>query len=128
MTLQAEVMTDPLNRGYSGMTDLQVANDLNTVNRTKTRATVSGAEIFNATNDVEYAVLTEAQKASWDRLCAIDSIDTASGVAKAREAELFGSGSVTRSNLAALKNPAASRAEELGIPFVYEGHVQEVRR
>lgn len=85
MTLKTEVTTDPLGRGYSGMSDLEVANDLNTEYRTITRSTVAGYEIFNLTDDAEYAALTDAQKASWDALCAIDQIDTGNGVAKARE-------------------------------------------
>lgn len=125
--LAAEITIDPLGRGYSGMSDLAVANDLNTEYRTITRVTVAGWEIFNVTDDVEYAALTDAQKASWDALCGIEQIDTANGVAKAREAELFGGGTTTRSNLATLKSPVASRAVELGLPFVREGNIQEAR-
>lgn len=126
-TIKSEITVDPLGRGYSGMTDLEVANDLNTEYRTITRSTIQGWEIFNATDDTEYGVLTEAQKASWDALCAIEQIDTDNGVAKSREAELFGSGTATRSNLIALRNPVASRARELGLGIIYEGNVQEAR-
>jgi len=125
--LSDELTDDPLTRGYSGMTNLEAADDLNTVYRTRTRDVVSGYEIFNATDDTEYAALTDAQKSSWDALCGIEQIDTASGVAKAREAELFGPGTDTRTNLAAVRSPAASRAVELGIGTVYEGNVQEAR-
>lgn len=111
--LKTELTTDPLTRGYSGMSDLQAANDLNTVYRTITRPTVAGWEIFNETDSTEYGALTDAQKASWDALCAIDQIDTASGVAKSREAELFGAGTTTRSNLQDLRTEDVSRADEL---------------
>ena len=127
MTLKTEVTTDPLGRGYSGMSDREVADDLNTVYRTRQRKTLSGSEIFNVTDDVEYTALTDVQKASWDALCAIDSIDTGSGVAKSREAELFGPGKTTRANLIALKTDDISRATELEIPFVRVGHVQMAR-
>ena len=127
--LKAELNNDPLGRGYAGMTDEEAASDLTDVlYRTVARSYVAGWEILNATNDAEYAALTAEQKASWDRLCAVEQIDTTSGVAKAREAELFGPGTVTRSNLAALKNPPASRARELGLGDVRTGHVQEARR
>jgi hypothetical protein len=125
--LKTEIATDPLSRGYSGMTDLEVANDLNTEYRTKARDTVQGWEIFNVTDDAEYTALTDLQKSGWDALCAIEQIDTASGIAKSRESELFGGGTTTRSNLVALKSPAASRAAELGLSFIYEGNVQEAR-
>ena len=127
MTLKTEVITDPLGRGYSGMSDREVANDLNVVYRTKQRKTLSGSEIFNVTDDVEYTALTDAQKVSWDALCAIDSINTGGGVAKAREAELFGAGTTTRANLIALKTEDISRATELGLSEVKEGHVQLAR-
>lgn len=125
--LKAELTDDPLSRGYSSMNDLAAAADLNTIYRTKLRDAVSGSEIFNVTDTAEYTALTNTQKASWDALCAIDSINTSSGVAKAKEAELFGAGTTTRSNLLALRKPPASRAEELGLGIVYEGHIQEAR-
>lgn len=126
--LKAEITTDPLTRGYSAMSDLEVAVSLNTVNRTRNRDYVSGWEIFNATNDVEYNTLTDAQKSAWDALCAIEQIDTASGVAKAREAELFGAGTTTRSNLQALRQEDISRATELELPTITSGDVEEARR
>lgn len=128
MALATEVLTDPLNRGYSGMSDAEVADDLNSEYRTRTRDSVFGYEIFNVTNDAEYNALTDAQKSSWDALCAIEQINTSSGVAKAREAELFGPGTTTRSNLIALRIESMSRATELGLGFVKVGHVEEVRR
>lgn len=113
--LAAELTTDPLGRGYSGMTDQQAADDLNTLYRYFYIDTVAGYQIFNATDDSEYAALTAEQQASWDRLCAIAQIDVTNGVAKAREAELFGAGTVTRTNLLNLKRTPISRAQELNI-------------
>ena len=115
LELAAELTNDPLARGYAGMTDQQAADDLNTAYRTQTIDFVTGAEIFNATDDTEYGALTETQKASWDRLCGISTVDVTSGIAKAREAELFGPGTTTRTNLLALKNIPITRAQELDI-------------
>ncbi len=127
-TIKTEITTDPLTRGYSGMSDAEVATDMNTVYRTRNRDYVSGWEIFNETDDAEYAALTDAQKSSWDALCAIEQIDTTSGVAKAREAELFGAGTTTRSNLANLRSEDISRGVELGVGTVKTGHIEEARR
>lgn len=121
--LATEISTDPLVRGYSGMTDAQIAEDINTVYRTCRRDYIFGWEGFNATDDVEYGALTDAQKSSWDALCAIEQIDVTSGVAKSREAELFGPGTTTRSNLLALRDPPCSRGEELGLGFVLTSDV-----
>lgn len=113
--LSLELTNDPLGRGYAAMTNQEAADDLNTLYRNQATDNVTGAQIFNATDDTEYAVLTETQKSAWDRLCAINEIDVSNGVAKAREAELFGPGTQTRINLLALKYIAISRAQELDI-------------
>lgn len=115
LELAAELANDPLGRGYAGMTDQEAADDLNTLYRYFYVDTVAGYAIFNATDDEEYAALTAEQQASWDRLCAIEQIDVTNGVAKAREAELFGSGTVTRTNLLDLKRTLITRAQELDI-------------
>lgn len=112
---------------YGGMTDQQVADELNALDKTTVRSTVSGSEIFNATDDTEYAALTEAQKSAWDALCAIDTINTSSGVAKAREAELFGPGTATRTSLLALKNQTQSRAQQIGVGTVDAGDIKHAR-
>lgn len=122
-----ELTNDPLVRDYANMSNIEIVNSLNTVNQIITAQFLSGSDIFNATDANEYAVLSETQKASWDALCAIESIDTINGAAKAREAELFGAGTTTRTNLIAIKQSTVSRAQELGIPKVREGHVQEAR-
>lgn len=127
MSLIDEITNDPLVRGYSGMTDAELADSLNTENRSVTKQFLTGSEIFNATDDVEYAALTDAQKSSWDALCAIGSIDTNSGVAKAREAELFGVSTTTRANLLAVRTQTVSRAVELGLGSVDEGDVKKAR-
>lgn len=124
--LRAEIDTDPLARGYAGKSDGWVADSItNTIDRVVSRATVSGAEILNATDDGEYGLLTAAQQSSWLALCGVDSINTASGVAKSLEASLFGGGTQTRANLLALKNSTVSRAAELGLGSV---NVQDVTK
>ena len=107
--------------------DELAAGELNAVNRTKTRDTVAGSEILNATDDAEYGALTAVQKNDWLALCGIESIDTASGVAKSMEADLFGAATTTRTNLAAVRSPAVSRAVELGLGVIKVGYVQQVR-
>lgn len=126
--LKTELNVDPLSRGYSTMSDEEAAADLNTIYRTVDRDYVSGWEIFNVTDDSEYSALSDSQKASWDVLCSIEYIDTTNGIAKSREAELFGPGTTTRSSLASLKTQIISRAAELGLGTIKAGHVEEARR
>lgn len=126
-SLKTELISDPLGRGYSGFTDEQAMTDLNTVYRTRTVTTVPGSAIFNATDDTEYSALTDVEKDRWLALCAVLEIDVSSGVAKALEAEIFGPGTTTRSNLSALKTEDISRAEELGFGVVKTGDVEYAR-
>ena len=121
--LSDELANDPLTIGYAGMTVEQKITALNAVNRPLRY--MSGSDIFNATADTEYSSLTVTQKSAWDALCAIDTINTTSGVAKSREAELFGNGTQTRANLLALRNNKRSRAQELGIKKVKTYHIVE---
>ena len=121
--LAAELAAGHPDTGAYDANNLTAAGQLNAVNRTAPRDTVAGSEILNATDDTEFTALTDAQQSKWLDLCGVDSIDTASGVAKSLEADLFGGGTTTRTNLAAVKAPAASRAVELGLGIVKEGHV-----
>jgi len=126
--LHTELDTDPLTRGYSGMSDSEAADDLNTVYRTLPVDTVPGSDIFNNTDDAEYGALTAEEQNRWLNMCGVSDIDVSSGVAKSLEAELFGAGTDTRTNLLALKTRDVSRGEELGLGIVKAGNVEEVRR
>jgi len=108
---------------YDSLTDKQVADLLNVKDKELVARFLSGSDIFNATDDIEYAALPETDKIKWDALCAINSIDTSSGIAKAREVELFGAGTATRTNLVNARKSLISRAQEIGIGHVREGHV-----
>lgn len=123
----AVLKTELAEAGYSAMSDAVAKEAMNVVNISFTNQFLSGSDIFNATDDAEYNGLTVEQKSSWDALCAISSIDTSNGVAKAREAELFGVGTTTRANLIAARQTTISRATELGLPRVRTGHIQEAR-
>jgi len=125
--LHDELDTDPLTRGYSGMDDAAAAADLNTVYRTQSVDTVPGSDIFNNTDDVEYGALTAEEQNRWVNMCGVETIDVASGVAKSLEAELFGAGTDTRTNLAALKVRDVSRGEELGLGRIRTADVTAAR-
>lgn len=123
--LKNELDTDPLTRGYAGMDDGQAAHSLtNTLDRVVSRETLTGSEVLNATNDVEFDALTDAQKNRWVALCAVDQINTTSGVAKKLAIE-FGAQSSTVDNLVALRDETVSRAAELGLGGV---NVQDVTK
>lgn len=126
-TIKTEIDTDPLARGYSGMTDQQVADDLNTVYRQRNRTSMSGREVADEIVDAEYDALSDAKKAQLLSLGASDSIDPFGFGANVIK-DIFTAGSTTVSNLAAARVETISRAEELGIGTVKTGWVEEARR
>lgn len=125
--LKSELITDPLGRGYSGMTDAEAATDLNTAYRSRTVTVVGGGSVLNATDDAEFGALTDEQKSRWLALCGIEKINVSSGVAKSLEADLFGPGTATRTALLVLKNESISRVEELNLPRIQEPDVNYAR-
>ena len=103
------------------------AGELTAVNRTRQRDFVSGSEILNATDNTEFSALTDTEKDRWLSMCGVDSIDTTSGIAKSLEADLFGGGTTTRTNLQTVKTEDVSRAVEVGIGNVRAGDVEIAR-
>lgn len=126
--IRDELDTDPLVRGYAGMTNQQASDSLNAVDQVRIRSSISGSEIFKATNSTEFDALTDAQRAEWLRLCAIDEINPSNATpAAAIVARLFGGGSTTIGNLAALRNETVSRATVIGVGTVNIGDVENAR-
>ena len=61
--LKNEIDTDPLTRSYSGMTDTQMADDLNTAYRERNLNRLDASTVFNAVDKAEYNALSDADKA-----------------------------------------------------------------
>ena len=125
--LREEITTDPLGRGYSGMTDLDVADSLNVVNREMDVDMVSGQDIFEAVVPSEFTPLSADQKSLFYAIIGMGSVMVNGTNTRTALLDMFGAGTTTRNNLAVLQKRDVSRAGELGISFVYEGHVQEAR-
>jgi hypothetical protein len=125
--LKEELTNDPLARGYSGMTDEQARDSLNTVNRTKSNDLITGDELFAVTDLVEWAALTDHRQSLWMQLCSRDSVNPLLPATIAFVTYVFGSSSTLRS-LTALQTKEASRAGELGISEISVPHVSFARR
>ena len=115
--LKAELTTDPLVRGYSGMTDQQVADDMNTKYRTRNLETLSGSIIFEAIDETEYIALNAAAKERLGLIIGLgDSIQIGpSSRTRTWLLNMFGAGTNTRTNLVAAVQQSITRADELGI-------------
>lgn len=127
IVLWNEIQDDPLLRGYSGMTDAEIAADLNTAYRERNRTSVTGTEILNAVNKAEYNALTTANKELMWNLVSMGELNPF-GIEADLFVDMFGGGSTTISQLQALRVDSISRAAELGLSDVNDGLVIEARK
>lgn len=127
--IEQELTNDPLARGYSGMDDVAAFASLTDSGYgTQSKASLSGSEIFAATDSTEFGALTPESRNEWLTLCAIDSVDPSNGLpAAATAVRLFGGASTTVSNLNTLRTIPMTRAEELGVGSIVLGDVQNAR-
>ena len=125
--IRDEITNDPLTRGYSGMDDAAVAVDLNTVYRTLNKSSLSGDELFAATDSTEFAALTDHQESLWVAFCSRSSVDPFGSSNVAFVQYIFGGGSTTVSNLSSLRTQSVSRGTELGVGSVRPGDVLQAR-
>ena len=123
--LKIELTADPLTRGYAGMTDQQAADSLNTVDRTVNLSSISGDDTFASTDGTEFAALTDLKKQLWLAFCGRETIDPFGTANVAFVTFVFGGGSTTVANLAALRTFQSSRANELGLGTVQPAHVDQ---
>ncbi len=125
--LKTEIDTDPLVRGYDGMTDAEVVTSMNTVDRTTNKESLTGSEVMNAIDKAEFTALSATNKAMVWNIVHIGIVNPF-GIEADLMIDLFGGGSTTITTLAALRLNNVTRGEELGIGRVREGNVQEARR
>ena len=128
--LWTEISTDPLSRGYSGMTDARIAIDLNTVYRTCMRDRLSSAEIYEQIVVAEFQTKTDAQKVYIRDILGLGGDVQVGPDSKARQVMLaiFGAGSGTLAALAAILPESVSRATELDFGYVHSYDVETARR
>ena len=108
--------------------DAQLAADqINVVNRTVNVDSLDGDTVFAATDEAEFAGLTDHKQTMWMSLCGRSSIDPFGAANIDLLKWVFGNGSTTQSNLAALRVRSVSRADELGIGRVAAGTVEQAR-
>jgi len=125
--LKAEIVADPLGRGYTGMTDAKVVDSLNVIDRTRDRTVVPAHEVFEALDFGELKALTVDSRQIVLGLLAMGDMNLKGPNLRAAFGTIFGAGPTTRANLVALQTEPVSRAEELEIGFVRPGDVARAR-
>lgn len=124
LDLKSEIDADPLARGYSGMTNQQIADDLNVIARDNW-VDISGGQFAEAVVQGDFSGLTAGEQTYVSGLFGCDSIATAPGSnIRAAVINIFGNPSATLTNLIAVANQQVSRGSELGIGNVTEHDVQ----
>lgn len=118
--LTAELVNDPLARGYAGMADAQVAESMNLIDRPALPVErMTGTEVFELITPADYTAI-EADPVKLDRLrvlLSLGEINVAEGSqGRALLLWLFPAGSDTRAALAAFTTRLQARWEELGLP------------
>ena len=123
--LADEINNDPLTRGYAGMTDQQVADDINTSYRTRPVDRVATDDIFEAVVPSEYAPRKPNEKTILDTLFAAHPFVGVplGGSAQTVILNIFGPGTATRANLIVLATESITRGVELGIGTPHAGDV-----
>lgn len=125
--LRTELNTDPLGRGYAGMTNAQVVNSLrNVIDRTRIRSRMDSSAVFQAIDITEFNAKTDQQQRNVMAVLAFGSVNP-QGKEATLFTNIFGAGSATITALAAARQESVPRCVELGIPNVYEPDVAAIR-
>ena len=102
------------------------AGELNAVNRTLNKTSLSGTEILNNVVKADFNALTATeQQRVWD-IVHLGDVNPF-GIEAAMMIDIFGVGSATITALAAARTTSVSRATEIGLGYVWPGHVETAR-
>lgn len=125
--LKAELTNDPLSRDYAGMDNVQASDSLNLQDRTPNRESISAGDLVASIVRSEYDTLSAAEK-DYVRLVVLAQTVVLSNQVKAEFNSIFGQGTTTRTNFAALTKRPGSRADELGLGRVTPSDVADAKR
>jgi len=113
---------------YGALDDQAAAELLNTPSVTKIKPSISGSDVFSATNAGEFDALTATLRSEWLSLCSIDSINPGNGLPAAQAAiRIFGAGSATLAALQVLRSELVSPAANIGLPRARADYVRLAR-
>lgn len=112
--LATELISDSLARGYSIMTDLEAADDLNTSYRSRNRTSMTGDEVFQSIeSQTIWDGLTANQRLEFLALCGRDILDPFGAANVDLVKSIFGPTSDTVTALNVARVESITRAQEL---------------
>lgn len=104
------------------------AAEINALNISVIKESMSGSEMLALTDATEFGGLTDSKKSEWLSFCGVDSHSPVNnGVAHKFVEYIFGGTSTTETNLAAGRNENVSRSSQLGFGTVKEVDVLAAR-
>lgn len=115
----------PTTGAYSADRDT-AADQINAINRTKPRNSMTGDEVFQATDATEFTGLSADNRQLWMAFCARDNLDPYGTANVALVTDIF-SGGTTLTNLQSLRVANCSRADELGFGSVGPADIEDAR-
>lgn len=113
--LKTELTTDPLGRGYAGMTDDEAAATFRINDRQVNRDALDGGLLVSALVRSEYNALVANDKNYVQLIAGTATPIPLTPAFKAELGAIFPAGSATRTALLALVKRAGNRADELGL-------------
>ncbi|MHA2263678.1 MAG: hypothetical protein ACXAEN_14880 [Candidatus Thorarchaeota archaeon] len=115
LELKIELTTDPAALGYDGTSNAQAADILNLVRDTITvdRRYISNEELLTAVIGTEFMALGAAEQRGWLAVMSLDQVPVANANIRGQILAIWGAGTATRTNLAALQTQDGSRAEQI---------------
>ncbi|MHC4526417.1 MAG: hypothetical protein ACYS29_00960 [Planctomycetota bacterium] len=124
--LKAELLAGHPDTGAYDADDVIAAAELNAVNRSKNKSSMTGSEIINALDKTEYLALSDADTARVWQICHLGTINPF-GVEADLFINIFGGGSASIAALQDARKDDASRAVEIGLGVVFPTHVTSAR-
>lgn len=125
--LKAELANGHPSTGPYDADDAVAAGQLNAVNRTRNIESVTGQQIFEAVVPAHYNALSADFKQLFLGIIGMGDIPVNGTNTKAALVAMFSGATATLNALAALQTEEVSRAVELGLGFVYPGHIENAR-
>lgn len=130
-TLWNELDNDPLTVGYAVMSAASAAANLNQISASRWLERLDQARIYNIIDEDEWGALSSASQGVINDLLQVGTVEgllTGPGTrARSTLRAVFGVSSSTSGSLIELATERISRAVELGLPIIKEGHVAKAR-
>lgn len=126
-TIKSEIDDDPLGRGYSTMSNIEVADSLNVENRSKNLTHITGDQLGDAVDETEYNALSADDQGAVRELWQVQQLNPF-GFAAIVIKSIFPSPGTTLAALVSLRIKSISRGDEIGLKeTVQADHITKAR-